>query len=225
MVSMMWDCRLSTGLPPSSRLCRLWSQTGDLQRAGNRDRKAVWDQVGLSHSRHECLVMVRDEAHLRRGHDNQSHRGHQCSETTLTGESLFHIVTPLGIWTWVPCDGKQTGSPLDQWDMVRMMWDCRLSANYLKDRLQTLNDLFINPKILCKIKIDKSIIFMISCSTEIMCSLDFLKFSTETQSTLPLPSCRARTCTVRSALPEIISSQCSSRTLQNIGMYANVHII
>ncbi len=46
----------------------------------------------------------------------------------LTGESRFHLSTPLGIWTWVPCDGKQTGSPLEQWDMVRMMWDCRLST-------------------------------------------------------------------------------------------------
>ncbi len=43
-----------------------------------------------------------------------------CSDTTLTGESRFHISTPLGIWTWVPCDRKQTGSPLNQWDMVRM---------------------------------------------------------------------------------------------------------
>ncbi len=52
----------------------------------------------------------------------------KCSETTLTGESRFHISNPLGIQTWVPCDGKQTGSPLDQWDMVRMKWDCRLST-------------------------------------------------------------------------------------------------
>jgi hypothetical protein len=35
--------------------------------------------------------MVRDEALLRRGHNNQSRRGHQCSETTLTTESRFHI--------------------------------------------------------------------------------------------------------------------------------------
>jgi hypothetical protein len=27
----------------------------------------------------------------------QSHRGHKCSETTLTGEPRFHISTPLGI--------------------------------------------------------------------------------------------------------------------------------
>jgi hypothetical protein len=51
-----------------------------------------------------------------------------CSVTTLTGASRFHTSTPLGIWTQVPCDGKQTGSPLDQWDMVWIKWDCRLST-------------------------------------------------------------------------------------------------
>jgi hypothetical protein len=41
--------------------------------------------------------MVWDEAHLRRGHRNdQSRQGHQCSETTLTGESRFHISPPRG---------------------------------------------------------------------------------------------------------------------------------
>jgi hypothetical protein len=29
--------------------------------------------------------------------DDQSRRGHHCSETTLTGESRFHISTPQGI--------------------------------------------------------------------------------------------------------------------------------
>jgi hypothetical protein len=38
-----------------------------------------------------CLVTVWEEARLRRGHNDQSRRGHQCSETTLTGESRFHI--------------------------------------------------------------------------------------------------------------------------------------
>ncbi len=111
--------------PPRSRLRQLWSRKGDLQRVWNQDRKAVWDQVGLSHYRHEGLVMVQDEARLMM----ISHvGGHQCSETWLTGESRFHISTPQGIWTQVPCDGKQRVSPLDQWDMVRMKWDCRLST-------------------------------------------------------------------------------------------------
>ncbi len=37
-----------------------------------------------------------DEARLRRGHDDQSRQGHQCSETILTGESRFHISPPRG---------------------------------------------------------------------------------------------------------------------------------
>ncbi len=130
MVRMKWDCRLSTGLPPQQPTPSVVKlEGGPVQRAWNQDKKTVWDQVGLSHCQHEGLVMVRDEARLRRGHRNyQSRRDHQCSETTLTGESRFHISTPLGIWTWVPCDRKQIGSPLDQWDMVRMKWDCRLST-------------------------------------------------------------------------------------------------
>ncbi len=100
MVWMQWDCRFYTGLPlppPRSRLCWLWSWKEDLQQAWNRDRRAVWDQVGLSHCRHEGLMMVQDEARLRRGHNDQSCWGHQCSETTLTGDSRFHIGTPRGI--------------------------------------------------------------------------------------------------------------------------------
>jgi hypothetical protein len=42
-------------------------------------------------------VTVQDNARLRLGHDDQSRQGHQCSETTLTGESWFHISTLLGI--------------------------------------------------------------------------------------------------------------------------------
>jgi hypothetical protein len=33
---------------------------------------------------------------IRRGHNDQSRQGHQCSETMLTGESRFQISTPLG---------------------------------------------------------------------------------------------------------------------------------
>jgi hypothetical protein len=109
---MQWDCRLSTGLPPSSRLCRLWSRKEDLQWAWNRDRRAVLDQVGLSHCWHYGLVMVRDKAHLRRGHNDQSGQGHQCRETTLTGESQFHISTPWGLNlgpSWREANGWTTG--------------------------------------------------------------------------------------------------------------------
>jgi hypothetical protein len=37
------------------------------------------------------------EARPRRGHNGQSPRGHQCSKTTLTGESWFHKVPPWGL--------------------------------------------------------------------------------------------------------------------------------
>ncbi len=95
-VWLRWDSRLSTGLPPSSRLCRLWSWKEDLQGAWNRDRRALWDQVGLSYCRHDSLVTVRDKARLRRGHNDQSRQGHQCSETTEYTECwpcpLFYIL-------------------------------------------------------------------------------------------------------------------------------------
>ncbi len=90
-------CSEIAGLPPSSRLCRLWSRKKNLQRAWNRDRRAVWDKVGLSHGQHDGLLMVQDKAHLRWGHNDQSCRGHQCSETMLRGESRFHTSTHLGI--------------------------------------------------------------------------------------------------------------------------------
>jgi hypothetical protein len=57
----------------------------------------VLDQVELSHCRHEDLVTVRDEARLRRGHNDQSRRGHQCSKITQTEESRFHILPPWGL--------------------------------------------------------------------------------------------------------------------------------
>jgi hypothetical protein len=42
-------------------------------------------------------MMVRDEACLRQGHNGQLRQGHQYNKTKLTGESWFHISTPLGI--------------------------------------------------------------------------------------------------------------------------------
>jgi hypothetical protein len=81
----VYECSEIAGSPqgsPSSRLCRLWSQKEDLQQAWNRDRRAVWDQVGLSHCWHNGLVIVWDKSRLRRGHNDQSCQGHQCSKTT-----------------------------------------------------------------------------------------------------------------------------------------------
>ncbi len=119
-----------TGLPPSSRLCRLWSRKEEMQWAWDPDKRAVWDQVRLSHCRHEGLVTVRDEATMiiHNGVTNVDSRwGHQCSETTLAGESRFHISTPRGM-NPVPSWREQRVDPLDQWDCVWMQWDCRLST-------------------------------------------------------------------------------------------------
>ncbi len=52
---------------------------------------------GIITCQHDGLVTVQDKARLRQGHNDQSHWGQQCSETTLTGEYRFHIRTPLGI--------------------------------------------------------------------------------------------------------------------------------
>jgi hypothetical protein len=60
-------------------------------------QKSCVRSSGLSNCQHDGLVTVRYEARFRRGHNDQSRRGHQCSETKLTGESQFHISTPLEI--------------------------------------------------------------------------------------------------------------------------------
>jgi hypothetical protein len=60
-------------------------------------QKSCVRSSGISHCQHDVLVMVLDKARLRQGHNDQSRRGHQCSETTLTGESRFHLSTPLRI--------------------------------------------------------------------------------------------------------------------------------
>ncbi len=91
-----------------------------------------------------------------------------CSETSLTGESRSHISTPLGIWTWVRCDGKQTDSPLGQWDMVRMKWDCRLSTGLpptavsigCEARRETCSERETGTGKLCEIKWDYHIVGM-----------------------------------------------------------------
>jgi hypothetical protein len=46
--------------------------------------------------------------------DDQSRRGHQCSETTLTGESRFHISPPREFESVTLVAGSKQVSPLDQ---------------------------------------------------------------------------------------------------------------
>ncbi len=61
----------------------------------------------------ECAT-VWEEARLRWGHNDQSRWGHQCSKTTLTEESRFHISTvpPLGLNpgpSWREANGWTSG--------------------------------------------------------------------------------------------------------------------
>jgi hypothetical protein len=76
--------------------------------------------VGLSHCRHDRVVTVQDEARLRQGHNDQSCQDHQCSETTLTGESRFHIRTPLGIETGSLITGSKR---VDHWTSLTV-YEC-----------------------------------------------------------------------------------------------------
>jgi hypothetical protein len=46
--------------------------------------------------------------------EDQSHQGHQCSETMLTGESRFHISSPRGFEPVTLVAGSKQVSPLDQ---------------------------------------------------------------------------------------------------------------
>ncbi len=135
MVRMEWDCRLCTGLPPPQQptpsVVKPEGRPAASMKPGQESCVRSIGIITLSARGPSDQFGTRsasDKARLRRGHSDQSRRGHQCRETSLTGESQFHISTPLEIWTRVPCDGKQTGSPLDQWDMVGMEWDRRLST-------------------------------------------------------------------------------------------------
>ncbi len=59
-------------------------------------------------------MTVRDKDRIRRGHNDQLRRGHQCSETPLTGESLFHIITSETAYDCSEIAGSPLLHPLDQ---------------------------------------------------------------------------------------------------------------
>jgi hypothetical protein len=77
-------------------------------------------------------------AHL--SHPFQPPKTPTAQRLTMTTLGLFRSCyaeqVPPWDWTRVPHDRKQTGGPLDQWNCVRMQWDCRLctmASNNLQD--------------------------------------------------------------------------------------------
>ncbi len=95
MVRIMWDCRLSTGLPPSS-----WLHGCE---EGRPAASVKPGQESCVRSSGTDILSVRGPSDSYWGRspvDDQSRRGHQCSVTTLTGESRFHISPPgdLNLW-------------------------------------------------------------------------------------------------------------------------------
>jgi hypothetical protein len=89
-----------------------------------------------------------------------------CSETSLTGESRFHISPPRGFEPVTLVAGSKQVSPLDQWDMVRIMWDCRLSTGLppaadcigCEARRETCSERETGTGKLCEIKWDYHIV-------------------------------------------------------------------
>jgi hypothetical protein len=150
---MQWDCRLSTGLPPATTMLVVKPKGGPAAR--NWDRRAVWDQVGLSHCRYDGVVTVRDEARIRRGHNDPSCQGHQCSKTMQTGESRSHKGTPpRGLNpgpSWREANGWTTG-PLELcMNAVRLQ---ALHNNAIDQKIMVLYDNMLlgsgNPVAPCK---------------------------------------------------------------------------
>jgi hypothetical protein len=69
-------------------------------------------------------LLAQRPSDFRQGHNDQSCWGHQCSKTTLTGESWFHISTSLGIEP----GSLMTGSKrVDHWTRGTVC-ACRLST-------------------------------------------------------------------------------------------------
>jgi hypothetical protein len=83
--------------PPQQPTMLVVKPEGGSRASVKPEQKSCVRSSGIITLSHDGLVMVWDEARLRRGHNDQSRRGHPCSKTALTGKSWFHISTPLGI--------------------------------------------------------------------------------------------------------------------------------
>ncbi len=147
MVRIKWDCRLSTGLPPAATLSVVKLEGGPAASVKPGQKSCVIKLIKSAYTLSaQSLVkhsLKGDEVaglHIvsgepseaptegQRSHWSESRQGHQCSETMLTEEIPVSHKYPPGDLNPGPHDGKQTGSSLDQWDMVRKKWDCRLST-------------------------------------------------------------------------------------------------
>ncbi len=94
-------------------------QRAEIQLLGNFLRK----QVSCARFVPACWLAVYSRMPFSR-----SKKPKTCSETSLTGKSRFHISPPRGFEPVTLVAGSKQVSPLDQWDIVRIMWDCRLST-------------------------------------------------------------------------------------------------
>ncbi len=90
----LYECSEIAGSPQGSPsaadyvCCEAGRRTCSKHETGTEELCEIkWDY-------HIGLVTARDEDCHRWGHNDQSRWGHQCSETTLIGESRFHISTP-----------------------------------------------------------------------------------------------------------------------------------
>jgi hypothetical protein len=143
---MQWDCRLSTGLPPQQPTMSAVKPEGGPAGSVKPGQESCVRSSGI------ITLSVQRPSDISGRSPPQTRPqwsitwGHQCSETTLTGESRFHISTPCGDWTRVPHDGKQMGGPLAQWYYVWLQWDCRLSTTqtFLKKTFKLSNKNFFS---------------------------------------------------------------------------------
>jgi hypothetical protein len=125
---MLWDCRLSTGLPPHQPTMSVVKPEGGPAWSMKLGQKSCVRSSGIitlsarqpSNGSGRSPPQTRPQWSITLGspmkQDNANRR--------IPVSHKF----PPGDWTRVPHDRKQTGDSLDQWNIVWMQWDCRLST-------------------------------------------------------------------------------------------------
>ncbi len=128
---MQWDCRFSTGLPPSSRLCRLWSWKEDLLEGGPETTVKPEQKSCVRSSGIITLSAQQPSDGSGRGPPQMRPEWPITSGSPMQWDNANRRIPvsnkyPRRDWTRALHDGKQRVDPLDQWDCVGMPWDCRL---------------------------------------------------------------------------------------------------